>query len=337
MKKRIRPGSKQSAREKKVYKKRKRRRYYLKARNFYKNRPKEKRRKKRRKIVTRPAAPAVLILPVNFSFIDNPNEILETFAKFKQLANDGIPVILDFRKAKRITPDIIPLLLAKVYKYNRLTRIAGTRPTLPELDLLLLESGFYKMVGLTNYKSERGILDTHKNKVVNREVAVAARRLTAEKTLGDENKKIRPLYRTLIECMANTRKHASGEEYPRESWWLSVYYDPVTRITSFSFCDTGIGIFKSTKLERITKFALKLGFRKNKEILMRILEGRITSSTGLPYRGKGLPKIYNDFIIGSLKKLYIAANDTFADFEAGTFIDLSNELNGTFLYWEIHP
>ena len=70
---------------------------------------------------------------------------------------------------------------------------------------------------------------------------------------------------------------------------------------------------------------------------MRILEGKMESSTGLHYRGKGLPKIYNDYKNQALKKLYIAANDVFADFDNGTFIELKKPLNGTFLYWEISP
>jgi len=70
---------------------------------------------------------------------------------------------------------------------------------------------------------------------------------------------------------------------------------------------------------------------------MRILEGKMESSTGLSYRGKGLPKIYSDYKNHSLTRLCIAANDVFADFDNGIFIELRDELNGTFLYWEIHP
>lgn len=326
----------QRKKEWKVYRKKRRRKIYLRNRNYINNRKKEKKYKKKSRLITlQPVQPKVLLLPENFSFINNPNEVMKTFAQFRSLAQDGIPVILEFRRVKKITPDIIPILLGKVYKYGRLTRLAGTRPSIRELDELLLESGFYKMVGLTKYKSQKGLLETHKNKIVDRELAVAARKLASEKTFKDPNRKIKPLYRTLIECMANTRKHASEKEDQQESWWLSVYYNQDTGNTCFSFCDNGVGIFKSTRLKPFAKFALKIGLNSNRDILMKMLEGKMESSTGLHYRGKGLPKIYNDHQKGSLKKLHIAANDTFADLENGIFVDLNNELNGTFLYWEI--
>jgi hypothetical protein len=173
----------------------------------------------------------------------------------------------------------------------------------------------------------------HKSMVVDPQVASNARKLAAEKTFGDPDRKIQPLYRTLIECMANTRKHASPQH--SINWWLSVYNDPRTRITSYSFCDTGIGIFKSAKVRNLTKFALSLGLYRNKDILERILDGKIESSTGLAYRGKGLPKIYSDYKNGHIKRLFIAANDVFADFDNGIFLDLEDPLTGTFLYWEI--
>ena len=171
--------------------------------------------------------------------------------------------------------------------------------------------------------------------MVDTDLAVKARMFAAEKSFDNTKLRVQPLYRPLIECMANTRKHAWRDGY--ESWWLSVYHIPNTKTTAFAFFDTGIGIFKSAKIEILAKFAIRLGLKKNSDVLKQILEGKITSSTGLPYRGKGLPKIFSDYKLQSLKKLHIAANDTFADFDDGAFIDLQDELHGTFLYWEISP
>ena len=323
--------------ELRIYRKRKKRKVYIRIKNKLQNRPKEKHRKSKqyKKRFERPVK-IILILPTIFSFINNPILVLKFFAKFRYYAHEKKNVLLDFRHVTSITPDVIPLLLAKVSKYQKMILISGNRPEKPELDKLLLQSGFYKIVGMTSFKSNIGFLETHKSRIVDLEVAVDARKLTAEKTFDNPNMFHRPLYRTLIECMANTHKHAS--ELPlKESWWLSVYNDPTTKVTSFAFCDTGIGIFKSAKLEKFTKFAVNLGLKSNKDILMRILEGEMESSTGLPYRGKGLPKIFSDYKTNSLRRLCIIANDVFADFDNGTFLDLKDELNGTFLYWEIHP
>ena len=323
--------------EKKVFRKRTKRRIYLRIRNKLKQRPQSKiqslpRNYRRRNFNRR----KTIHLPAKFSFINNPTQVLKTFAEFRIYALKGINVLLDFRSVLIMTPDVIPFLLAKVSKYSRVINIHSNRPSVDIIDNMLLESGFYKTVGLTDHKSNIGLLETHKSKIVDTEVAQKARILTSTKTLGDPDMKIHALYRTLIECMANTKKHAYVND-PMQSWWLSVYHNPDNKITSFSFCDNGVGIFKSTKIEKLAKFAIKIGLTSNVSILQKILEGKIQSSTGLPYRGKGLPKIYSDYKSNSLKKLCIAANDTFADFDNGTFIDLKDELNGTFLYWEIWP
>lgn len=245
-------------------------------------------------------------------------------------------VVLDFTQVQTLTPEVVSLLCAKVVVLTNKINVHGTRPRKRELDQLLLESGFYKLVGMSREKPKNALLEMHREKIVMPPIAADARRLTAEKTFGDPARRLPPLYRTLIECMANTQKHAHSRP-SQISWWLSVYHDPETRVTSFSFCDAGVGIFRSAKVKKIAKFALRIGLLKNRDILMRILEGRIESSTGLPYRGKGLPKIYSDYKNKSIKRLFIVANDVFADFDGGTFIELKNQMNGTFLYWEISP
>lgn len=324
--------------EKKVYRKRKYWQLYRKGKNRYNNRPKPAKVKKRSYSAHFRKKPAVLLtVPEYFSFINYPDKAAAFFRQFGLYAVERRDIVLDFRQVKQITPDVIPLLLAKVSKYQHLIQFFGNRPNDVQLNTLLQESGFYKIVGISNKPPTLGLLDTHKSKIVDTEVAVAARKFTAEKTFNNSEKKIFALYRTLIECMGNTKKHASEKTSVGETWWLSVYNDPVTKITSFSFCDTGVGIFKSARIQNITKFAMALGITKNSDILQRILEGRVQSSTGLHYRGKVLPKIYSDYKNNQLKRLVIAANDVFADFDNGPFIELKNPLNGTFLYWEITP
>jgi len=327
--------SRQRRAEYKIYHQRRKRKSYLRKKHRLANVPKSQSLKQSRKKGFFRRRQVALSLPRNFSFISAPAAVLHFFAQFRSHVHDRTDVLLDFRHVENITPDVIPLLLAKASNYNGIINISGNRPSKKEVDLMLLESGFYKLVGVTNKKPTHGLLEMHKSMVVDPQVASNARKLAAEKTFGDPSRKIYALYRTLIECMANTRKHASTRQ--SINWWLSVYNDPITRITSFSFCDTGIGIFKSAKVKNLTKFALALGIYNHQDILRHILEGKIPSSTGLPYRGKGLPKIYSDYKNGNIKRLFIAANDVFADFDNGIFLDLEDQLNGTFLYWEIAP
>jgi hypothetical protein len=68
--------------------------------------------------------------------------------------------------------------------------------------------------------------------------------------------------------------------------------------------------------------------------LRDILEGKIESRTGIPYRGKGLPAIYKAFLSGRISKLVIIANDVYANVADGDYRKMGTELGGTLLYWE---
>ncbi len=281
----------------------------------------------------------LLPLPATFSFIENATDTLQFFQDLKKFIRNKISVVIDFTNVEKITPDVICLLMAKVSnpRYIEKAKLYVNKPKHKELDQLLLDSGFYKHLGLPNSEPQQGALHTRKNTNVEPVVAQSVRKLASLKTYNCD-KLLQPLYRTLIECMANTKKHAAGKiSHLQETWWLAVYNNPLTHVTSFSFCDTGVGIFKSRNWESLVNVAIKVGLTSRKEILLKILEGKLTSGTGLKNRGKGLPKIFSDYKNKSLNRLIIITNDLFADFDSGIFVDLKIPLNGTFLYWEILP
>jgi hypothetical protein len=325
----------------KALKRRRKHNTWKREQNRLRNRPSGKvkiKSKRQSSRYFRPDAPVPVALPKVFSFIKNPEEVLNFFKRIQRLLKKKTKVLLDFTDVAEITPDVLALMMAKFSNphFTSGTKAWINKPVDPALDRLLQEAGFYHLLRISGTASDRGLINTKKNTVVDTDIAREARRLTSKKTYGDD-RKITPLYRTLIECMANTRKHAARQDDVSETWWLAVYSDPNTQITSFAFCDTGVGIFKSSKIAAFTRIARTLGIVKNSSILQDILDGKVASSTGLHYRGKGLPKIYSDYKVNNIKRLHIAANDVFADFDRGTFIELSDELNGTFLYWEIHP
>lgn len=137
--------------------------------------------------------------------------------------------------------------------------------------------------------------------------------------------------------MANTKKHAKGTTKRDEKWWLMSYYDSSSKITTVSFIDTGVGIFESTKIKRALKLLVSIGIKTRGDILRSILKGEIESSTGLPYRGKGLPKIYDDFKRKHIHSLHIISNNAYADVANENYYELTDSLKGTFLYWQILP
>lgn len=331
----------QKARQKKTEKIKRRRKKWKKGKNRFSQKKKSRsiKQPRRHSSTFKERIPQEVVrAPLDFSLINEHKAVLKFFDRIRILLRKRREVLLDFSLIRSVTPDAIALLLAKISdpKFHKHIRIYGNKPKNPLLDEIFFESGFYKIVGIDTREPSKGVIHTKKNIRVDRGIAVEARKLTSMKTFGCD-KPLRPLYRTLIECMANTKKHAKGENIHDETWWLAVYHNSATKTTNFSFIDTGVGIFRSARVKKITKLAVQLGITSNTQILIDILQGKIESSTGLPYRGKGLPKIYSDFSKNHLHNLYIISNNVFANFGAGIFVELKIPLNGTFLYWEIMP
>jgi hypothetical protein len=137
--------------------------------------------------------------------------------------------------------------------------------------------------------------------------------------------------------MSNTHNHAAGKERKdavRQTWYSTVYADVSRSRACYTFLDTGVGIFKSIRLRGLKRFFKAIGVSNNAEILEQILEGRVGSSTGVPYRGKGLPSIYALLKRGSIKELVIIANSVYANVSKGDYRVLEIGFPGTLLYWE---
>jgi hypothetical protein len=78
-----------------------------------------------------------------------------------------------------------------------------------------------------------------------------------------------------------------------------------------------------------------LGIRSDAYILREMLLGKVESSTGISYRGKGLPAVYRLSQLGKIQRLTIIANDVYANVSAGQYRILRIAFRGTLLYWEI--
>jgi hypothetical protein len=155
------------------------------------------------------------------------------------------------------------------------------------------------------------------------------------KSLTGAARKCTASYRVLIESMLNTHNHAAKLVAKRETWWATVYADATRKRVCFTFVDTGVGIFKSVKLGKLRSFYRFVGMRSDADILRDMLHGKVESSTGISYRGKGLPAIYKLSQFGRIKRLTIVANDVYADVSAGQYRILRVAFRGTLLYWEV--
>ncbi len=145
----------------------------------------------------------------------------------------------------------------------------------------------------------------------------------------------RPSYAVLSEAMLNTVNHAATEGHSPEPWWASVYYDADRERACFTFLDQGVGIFESHTLTMRLRLMQTIRTLSSSDILKKILDGEVRSSTGTDGRGNGLPGICTHCRAGRIRNLTVIANDAYGNVETGDFHKLSLGFDGTLLYWEV--
>ena len=220
----------------------------------------------------------------------------------------------------------------------------GSMPVDPNCRKFLLKSDFLKILGNTIFNADEDVnikfarkeksFITKGRKIVSPDIAADANIMVSQHLFKNDNFVNDGLQTILLELMANTNNHASSVQ-GKEHWFLSVQLDDKDAV-KFNFVDYGIGIFKSLET---TNFISKLRhfFTTNHECLKQMLKGEyhIKSSTGLTFRGKGIPSLNTAIERDHVKKLIIITNDAYGDIENNIFVKNNNYFSGTFISWEV--
>jgi hypothetical protein len=281
-----------------------------------------------------------LTLPAVFSIVRNPEETIEFLRNVEENAR-RYHINFNLQPVTDMTIEAITALSAVVRRQNlRHTRITGNLPNDTGCQNILVQSGFFEHVRHkhTLPHADHGKMSHKESKKVDGKLAQELVHRVMSALYGTP-KPCQPAYRALMESMSNTRDHAARTMMETETWWATAYADTKNKLACFAFLDTGVGIFKSVKLGKIRRayetVAKVIGFRNDGLILMEILRGEVKSRTGLEYRGKGLPSMYNAIIASRLRSLIIVSNNVYANVGQGDFHTLKQEFRGTLLYWEV--
>jgi hypothetical protein len=140
--------------------------------------------------------------------------------------------------------------------------------------------------------------------------------------------------------MANTREHAQSRNFNvkrnRKNWWAAAAFDDQKGEAYFACVDLGVGIFNSLQVRSFRRrFFRGAGILSNADLLQSILRGRIESTTGVPFRGKGLPAIYEAARSGRIRELVLLSNDAYANVDRDDYREISPPFEGTILAWEV--
>lgn len=280
------------------------------------------------------------VAPEKFSFINNTNEVLTYFNDIRDFIKQKQSVFLDISSITELTPDTITLLISKLSeKESKKVILHGNAPENPILKKMFIESGLYNFVNSLGNKqvSNKNKLWKHStNNEVKGEMTALA--INACKDLFKQkgiNYDTDNLYNLLVEAMSNTMNHADGK-ISNLDWWLYYYLDEPNNTIKFSFIDLGIGIFKSASFDSYKKYAKHI-YQGNRLLVKPFLEGKIISSrkTDQEISGKGVKQIIDCANLKEFKKFVIITNDVKIDVKTKESEEISNNFDGTLIYFEI--
>lgn len=277
-----------------------------------------------------------LFIPEIFSLLKNPDEIVEFLNKARRIWKHGKHVYFRFDNVSEIGVEAIAALTATIEFHHGRSAARGNLPKDPRCREIVIQSDMLSHtdsnIPVPSRKS--GKMFQRNSKRVEVSIARDLVKHATEQAFG-QARKLPAVYRALLEGMQNTYDHADKESKGEENWMATVYADAKVKQASFTLLDSGVGIFKSVRIARIRAFFRSMGIEKNTDVLKDVLDSKIPSSTGLKYRGKGLPSFRDAAKRGTLKNVTIISNDVFANVSNNDYRELKSSFDGTLLYWEV--
>ncbi|HWB16884.1 MAG TPA: hypothetical protein VG538_10800 [Vicinamibacterales bacterium] len=149
-------------------------------------------------------------------------------------------------------------------------------------------------------------------------------------------------YQTLMEVMSNTHHHANrsaeaGKLDPDVApsqparWFAMVYCED--GVAYFTIADLGVGILNSYPARRfLSKLGIGVGAYGSARLLTDAFTGEVGSSTELPGRGRGLPKMLNDAKT-TLPTMRVLTSSTTGEIASLAFRRVPEGFHGTIFRW----
>lgn len=275
-------------------------------------------------------------LPSTFSIRDNSIQTITFINELKALKTVRRRIFLNMNAVQRITNGSIALLVSVIKELSlKGYRISGNKPRDKEANKILEQSGFFlHMSGdieYENFFTPNTILEQGE-KTISPQLTAGIVRGAMKTIFGTKqrNKKLQGLF---IELMANSINHGFPN-VDKKKWIISTSHNEEDKSVNITFIDNGVGILKTLEL-KILKRLLTV-FTSKHDLLLSAFNGEIGSRTGLSYRGKGLPYIFDSVNKNYISNLFILTNNVILDFKNKKFYDIGIEFSGTFYYFELN-
>lgn len=276
-------------------------------------------------------------VPIRFNLkYENCNDVIKFISDLKKLAETSIYIQVLMDDVEEIGIGAIAMLLSVINELGaKKIAIKGTKPKNKTALTVLENSGFFKYLRTTlteaSPNNKNTFLKTGDNTTPNSEIAKEVRK--AMGTVWGIEARCPELYGGIMEMVRNTCDHAFIKNLDPITWHFGLSHLEVENKVKFSFVDNGKGIIK-TFTDTLLKSLLQ-SFKDNADFLNTAFNNGIESRTGLSWRGKGLPTIFDMYSDGIIKKFIVISNDVYIDFDNNIFVTLPVSFSGTYYYWEI--
>ncbi|GIM48821.1 STAS domain-containing protein [Capnocytophaga stomatis] len=283
-------------------------------------------------------------LPCVFSIKENTKETLSFINDVKNIKSKGKNIYFNMNKVSSIDEGTIALFVSIIKELSsKKYKIVGSKPKDKTARKILEKSGFFEhldgSIDEENRTTSNTILTEGQSKTEQETTSKIVRKSINFLT-GQENSNCRfRLQRLFIELMANAIDH--GFKDRKNAKWFMSYSEgnkDSEKICKFAFVDNGRGIVETLKMKDIfEKVWQKIYsiFKGDSELLFSAFKGEIGSRTGLEYRGKGLPTIYETLQDNIISNLFVLTNRVILDFKNQKFYSIDVDYKGTFYYFEL--
>lgn len=264
--------------------------------------------------------------------------MLNFITEIKKAAKKYNRFFLDLTSVEYIGEGGIAMLLSIITDLQRKNIYCrGSKPKTVAVNDVLERSGFFKQmttnINPRNRITKNDILTTGTSNTPQQTLLPQIHQ--AMKTVWKQEGRCPVLFTSIGEMMRNSIDHAFIND-DSVIWHLGVSHFETERRVKFSFVDNGEGIIATYQKRDGATLETFLNFLKSyPNILKNAFEDGIESSTNLPWRGTGLPTIYEMFQDNIVKKFVVISNECYLDFEENLFEKLNVPFEGTYYYWEI--
>ncbi len=261
--------------------------------------------------------------------------VIKFINELKLLGQQGEHINIIMDDVVEIGEGAIAMLLSVINEIgSNAVLVKGTKPKDPTVNTTLEKSGFFRyiatVISAENLKTKNAILRTGDSKTSNTEIAAEVKK--AMETIWGVSARCPRLFGGIFEMFRNSCDHAFKKD-ESVTWHLGLSHFEETNLVKFSFVDNGKGIIK-TFASGLLKSFINL-FQDNTDILTTAFHDGIASRTGLSWRGKGLPTIFELSSDKIISNLVVITNDVYISFDRNIIVTLPVSYSGTYYYWEM--